>query len=169
MRQLGSYDAETRQRRQRAIGNVLLREATKARLLLWPAHMAARRSSGSSKKTRKTTRKTSNRKTSSSKTGRKTSARKTSSRKKSSRRYGAKASKKVGSSMHEMKEGTLRSGRSGRRVTNRKQAIAIGLSEARREGGKVPPAPRKKRSKKGGSSRGRKTGGRSSSRSSSAS
>ncbi|HET9930136.1 MAG TPA: DUF6496 domain-containing protein [Polyangiaceae bacterium] len=119
--------------------------------------MAARRNTGSSKKTRKTTRKTSSRKT-----GRKTSARKTSSRKKSSRRYGSKASKKVGSSMHEMKEGTLRSGRSGRRVTNPKQAIAIGLSEARREGGKVPPAPKKKRSKKGG----RKTGSRSSSRSS---
>lgn len=129
----------------------------KARLLLWRAIMAARRNTGSSKKTRKTTRKTSSRKT-----GRKTSARKTSSRKKSSRRYGSKASKKVGSSMHEMKEGTLRSGRSGRRVTNPKQAIAIGLSEARREGGKVPPAPKKKRSKKGG----RKTGSRSSSRSS---
>jgi hypothetical protein len=43
--------------------------------------------------------------------------------------------------MREMKRGELRSGRSGKRVTSRKQAIAIGLSEARREGGKVP-APR---------------------------
>jgi hypothetical protein len=41
--------------------------------------------------------------------------------------------------MHEMKSGTLRSGRSGRKVKSRKQAIAIGLSEARRSGGKVPP------------------------------
>jgi hypothetical protein len=40
--------------------------------------------------------------------------------------------------MHEMKRGTLRSGRSGKKVTSRKQAIAIGLSEARRAGGKVP-------------------------------
>lgn len=49
--------------------------------------------------------------------------------------------------MEEMKEGSLRSGRSGKKVTNRKQAIAIGLSEARREGAKVPA--RKKSSKKG--------------------
>jgi hypothetical protein len=41
--------------------------------------------------------------------------------------------------MHEMKHGKLRSGRSGKKVTNPKQAIAIGLSEARREGKKVPP------------------------------
>ena len=54
------------------------------------------------------------------------------------RRYGKKASEKVERAMHEMKHGTLRSGRSGKKVTDRKQAIAIGLSEARREGGKVP-------------------------------
>lgn len=54
------------------------------------------------------------------------------------RRYGAKAAKKVKRAMHERKAGTLRSGRSGKKVTSRKQAIAIGLSEARREGGKVP-------------------------------
>jgi hypothetical protein len=59
-----------------------------------------------------------------------------------SRRYGAKASAKVGRAMHEMKRGKLRSGRSGARVTSRKQAIAIGLSEARRAGGKVPSASR---------------------------
>jgi Family of unknown function (DUF6496) len=53
-------------------------------------------------------------------------------------RYGKKASKKVERAMHEMKEGKLRSGRSGKKVTSRKQAIAIGLSEARRAGGKVP-------------------------------
>jgi uncharacterized protein DUF6496 len=53
-------------------------------------------------------------------------------------RYGKKAQEKVERAMHERKHGTLRSGRSGKRVTSRKQAIAIGLSEARREGAKVP-------------------------------
>jgi hypothetical protein len=53
-------------------------------------------------------------------------------------RYGKKAQTKVKRAMHERKEGTLRSGSSGKRVTTRKQAIAIGLSEARRAGGKVP-------------------------------
>src|SRR5919197_1405945 len=53
-------------------------------------------------------------------------------------RYGKKASQKVKKAMHERKRGTLRSGRSGKKVTSRKQAIAIGLSEARRAGGKVP-------------------------------
>jgi hypothetical protein len=52
--------------------------------------------------------------------------------------------------MHEMKQGKLRSGRSGKRVTSRKQAIAIGLSEARREGGKVPRPGGRRRSKRGG-------------------
>jgi len=64
-----------------------------------------------------------------------------------SRKYGAKASKKVKRAMHERKEGTLRSGGSGKKVKSRKQAIAIGLSEARREGGKVP-APKGKKAKK---------------------
>ena len=53
-------------------------------------------------------------------------------------KYGRKASQKVKKAMHERKRGTLRSGRSGKKVTSRKQAIAIGLSEARRAGGKVP-------------------------------
>jgi hypothetical protein len=53
-------------------------------------------------------------------------------------KYGKKAQSKVERAMHERKHGTLKSGRSGKRVTSRKQAIAIGLSEARREGGKVP-------------------------------
>jgi len=56
------------------------------------------------------------------------------------RKYGEKASKKVERAMHEMKHGELKSGRSGKKVTSRKQAIAIGLSEARRAGGKVPSA-----------------------------
>lgn len=53
-------------------------------------------------------------------------------------KYGKKAQTKVERAMHERKHGTLRSGGSGKKVTSRKQAIAIGLSEARREGGKVP-------------------------------
>jgi uncharacterized protein DUF6496 len=53
-------------------------------------------------------------------------------------KYGKKAQAKVKRAMHERKHGTLRSGRSGRKVTSRKQAIAIGLSEARRSGAKVP-------------------------------
>jgi hypothetical protein len=52
-------------------------------------------------------------------------------------KYGKKASDKVEEEMHELKRGRLKSG-SGKKVTSRKQAIAIGLSEARREGGKVP-------------------------------
>jgi hypothetical protein len=53
-------------------------------------------------------------------------------------RYGRKAQQKVRRALRERKRGTLRSGRSGKKVTSRKQAIAIGLSEARRAGGKVP-------------------------------
>jgi hypothetical protein len=52
--------------------------------------------------------------------------------------YGKKASEKVEKAMHERKLGALKSGGSGKKVTSRKQAIAIGLSEARRAGGKVP-------------------------------
>ncbi|HXD31543.1 MAG TPA: DUF6496 domain-containing protein [Pyrinomonadaceae bacterium] len=64
-------------------------------------------------------------------------------------RYGKKAQKKVEKAMHERKEGTLKSG-SGKKVTSKKQAIAIGLSEARKEGGKVP---KKKSSSKKSSSK----------------
>jgi len=64
-------------------------------------------------------------------------------------KYGKKAQSKVKRAMHERKRGTLKSGRSGKTVKSRKQAIAIGLSEARREGAKVPR-------KKGGSSRKKK-------------
>lgn len=52
-------------------------------------------------------------------------------------KYGKKAGEKVEKAMHEMKEGKLKSG-SGKKVTSKKQAVAIGLSEARKEGGKVP-------------------------------
>ncbi|HEX4446702.1 MAG TPA: DUF6496 domain-containing protein [Polyangiaceae bacterium] len=60
------------------------------------------------------------------------------------KKYGPRAAKKVGKAMHERKKGTLRTGRANKRVTSRKQAIAIGLSEARQAGAKVP----KKRSAK---------------------
>jgi uncharacterized protein DUF6496 len=60
-------------------------------------------------------------------------------------KYGKKAGEKVEKAMHERKEGTLKSGRSGKKVTSKKQAIAIGLSQARKAGAKVP---RKKSSSK---------------------
>ena len=62
-------------------------------------------------------------------------------------KYGKKAGQKVERAMRERKRGTLKSGRSGRKVTSRKQAIAIGLSEARESGAKVP---KRKGSRKGG-------------------
>jgi hypothetical protein len=61
------------------------------------------------------------------------------------KKYGKKASQKVHRAMKEMKKGELKSGRSGKKVTSRKQAIAIGLSEARRGGGKVPKKNSKSR------------------------
>lgn len=79
-------------------------------------------------------------------------------------RYGKKASKKVEKAMHERKRGTLKSGRSGKKVTSRKQAIAIGLSEARESGAKVP---KKKSSKKSSTSTRKKTSSRKKSKTSS--
>jgi len=69
-------------------------------------------------------------------------------------RYGKLASKKVEKAMRERKRGKLRSGRSGKKVTSRKQAIAIGLSQARRAGGKVP---KRKSTSRRSSSRRRRT------------
>jgi hypothetical protein len=62
-------------------------------------------------------------------------------------KYGKLAQKKVKRAMEERKEGTLKSGKSGKKVTSRKQAIAIGLSEARAAGGKAPKAPAKSKAK----------------------
>jgi hypothetical protein len=78
------------------------------------------------------------------------------------RKYGKAAGKRVESAMKRKKKGTLKSGRSGKKVTSRKQAIAIGLSEAREKGAKVP---RKKTGRKSSSkkSSGRKSSGRKSS------
>ncbi|HEU5054475.1 MAG TPA: DUF6496 domain-containing protein [Hanamia sp.] len=59
-------------------------------------------------------------------------------------KYGDKTEKKVHKALHEMEEGKLKTG-TGKKVTNRKQAIAIGLSEAREEGDKVPPKKDKKK------------------------
>jgi len=59
------------------------------------------------------------------------------------RKYGKKSGAKVKRAMREMKRGQLKSGRSGKTVRSRKQAIAIGLSEARRAGAKVPPRKKK--------------------------
>jgi hypothetical protein len=78
-------------------------------------------------------------------------------------KYGKKAGDKVKKAMHERKRGKLKSGRSGKTVKSRKQAIAIGLSEARSEGGKVP-AKKSSKKKSGRKSSGRKSPGRKSSR-----
>ena len=72
-------------------------------------------------------------------TTKKTTAKKSSS----TRKYSPSAGKDVEREMKAMKQGTLKSGRSGKTVTNPKQAIAIGLSEARKEGKEVPPAPKR--------------------------
>jgi hypothetical protein len=69
-------------------------------------------------------------------------------KKTSTRKYSKRASAMVAKTMHERKHGTLRSGGSGKKVTSRKQAIAIGLAEARREGDKVPPKKTSSRKKR---------------------
>jgi hypothetical protein len=71
----------------------------------------------------------------------KTAAKKTTAKKTSTRKYSKAAAESVRTELEEMKAGKLRSGGSGKKVTSRKQAIAIGLSEARRAGKKVPPKP----------------------------
>lgn len=63
-------------------------------------------------------------------------------------KYGKKAAEKVKQAVHEQKQGTLKSGRSGKKVKSRQQAIAIGLSQARRAGAKVPKQPASARTKK---------------------
>jgi hypothetical protein len=73
--------------------------------------------------------------------------------------YGKKAGEKVEKAMHERKRGTLKSGGSGKKVTSRKQAIAIGLSEAREAGGKVP-AKKKSAAKKSGGAAKKSSGAR---------
>jgi hypothetical protein len=72
-------------------------------------------------------------------TKKKATKKKTAGKKSSGRKYGPAAGKQVETEMREFKQGKLKSGRSGKKVTSRKQAIAIGLSEARKKGAKVPP------------------------------
>jgi hypothetical protein len=105
-----------------------------------------KKSTNGRKKSTNGRKKTSGRKKSSNGRKKGTGGRKKSSdgRKKGGRRkYGAAASESVREEMHEMKRGRLKSGRSGKKVTSRKQAIAIGLSEARRKGAKVPSRRKK--------------------------
>jgi hypothetical protein len=94
-----------------------------------------RKSMTTKKATKKSTAKKATKKTSATKAPAKKSS--------STRKYSPSASKNVEAEMREMKKGKLTSGRSGKKVTNPKQAIAIGLSEARKAGKKVPPAPKK--------------------------
>jgi len=104
------------------------------------AKKAAKKSSAKKSSTKKATKTTATKKSSAKKApATKSSAKKSSAKKSSSaRKYGPAAGKQVKTEMHEMKKGTLKSGRSGKKVTNPKQAIAIGLSEARKKGAKVP-------------------------------
>ena len=86
--------------------------------------------------------KTAVKKTAAKKTAaKKAPAKKTAAKKSAGRKYSPAAGKQVGREFHDMHEGKLKMGRSGKKVTNPKQAIAIGLSEARRAGKKVPPNP----------------------------
>ncbi len=83
-------------------------------------------------------------------------ATKKAAKKTSTRKYSPAASNQVETEMREMKEGRLKSGAGGRKVTNPKQAIAIALSEARRAGKKVPPPPKNTRSAKKATKKGAK-------------
>jgi hypothetical protein len=114
---------------------------------LSPVHEEAR----SPMAARKTSAKTATVKKSSAKkrSTQKNSAKKSSPKKKGgARKYSPATSEVVREEMEEFKEGKLRSGRSGKKVTDRKQAVAIALSEARRDGKKVPPNPNRGSKKK---------------------
>ena len=118
--------------------------------------MATAKKSSSKKSSAKKTsaKKSASRKSASKKSAAKSSAKKTSAKKSTARKPAAKKSggrkydpsvgKRVEREMHEMHQGKLKSGRSNKKVTNPKQAIAIALSEKRREGAKVPPNPNRK-------------------------
>ena len=93
--------------------------------------------------TKKATKKAATKKAASKKVPAKKSASKKSSAKKSGRKYSPGVGKQVKTEMHEMHQGKLKSGGSGKKVTNPKQAIAIALSEARKKGEKVPDNPNK--------------------------
>lgn len=78
----------------------------------------------------------------------KRTSKKTTRKASSKKKYGSAASKKVEKAMHEMKRGKLKSGRSKKKVTSKKQAVAIGLSQARKKGAKVPKRPVRAKSKR---------------------
>jgi hypothetical protein len=105
--------------------------------------MATKKAAAKKSSSKKTATKKSATKKAPAKKAAKKATKKTASKKSSTRRYSPSASKNVETEMKEMKKGTLKSGRSGKKVTSRKQAIAIGLSEARKAGKKVPPPPEK--------------------------
>lgn len=98
---------------------------------------ASKKSAKKSSARKSTSRKSTSKKAAARKAPAKRAAKKA-SKKKSTRKYSPSVGKDIEREMHEMKRGRLKSGRSGRKVTSRKQAIAIGLSEARKEGKKVP-------------------------------
>ncbi|MBW4038159.1 MAG: hypothetical protein HIU91_04640 [Acidobacteria bacterium] len=112
-----------------------------------PAKSAAKKSTTtkSTSARKATAKKSSSSKTPAKKTAAsKSAARKTPAKKTAARKYSTSAGSQVATEMHEMHEGKLKIGRSGTKVTNPRQAIAIGLSEARKKGAKVPPKPNPK-------------------------
>ncbi len=103
--------------------------------------MATKKASKKSSTKKAPAKKSSTKKSSAKKAPAKKSAAKKSASKKAARKYSPAVSKQVETEMREMNAGKLKSGGSGKKVTNPKQAIAIGLSEARKKGAKVPPNP----------------------------
>jgi len=105
--------------------------------------MATKKATKKSATKKSSAKKTAAKKSPAKKSASKKTATKKSSAKKSTKKYSAGAGKQVKTEMHEMHKGKLKSGRSGKKVTNPKQAIAIALSEARKKGEKVPDNPNK--------------------------
>ncbi|HVJ04196.1 MAG TPA: DUF6496 domain-containing protein [Candidatus Saccharimonadales bacterium] len=104
-------------------------------------HTAARKAAKRSTMNAASTKRSSTKKASTKRAATRTASKKTRT---SHRKYNPSASAQVEEEMKEMKRGKLKSGRSGKKVTNPKQAIAIGLSEARKSGAKVPPNTHRK-------------------------
>src|SRR6266568_2122607 len=107
-------------------------------------HTAARKAAKRSSTKSASAKRSSTKKASAKRASTRTASKKTRT---SHRKYSPSASAHVEEEMKEMKQGKLKSGRSGKKVTNPKQAIAIGLSEARRSGAKLPPNPHRKAAK----------------------
>ena len=105
--------------------------------------MATKKATKKSATKKSSTKKAPSKKSPAKKSSAKTTATKKPSAKKTARKYSPSVGKQVQTEMHEMHQGKLKSGRSGKKVTNPKQAIAIALSEAREKGEKVPENPNK--------------------------